>query len=97
MSAEYGAPVMFCRIMMEAAANVFLSTEKALQANVAADFGMMVGAAGKLRDFRAGDVIFKQGDTGQELFIIQSGKVEIRIGNHAFDTLRPAISSARWL
>ena len=25
-----------------------------------ADFGMMAGAAGKLREFKAGDVIFKQ-------------------------------------
>jgi len=31
MVEEYGAPVMFCRSMMEAAANVFLSAEKALQ------------------------------------------------------------------
>src|SRR4029077_19658899 len=59
-------------------------------ADVTADFGMMAGAAGKLRDFRAGDVIFKQGDTGQELFIIKSGKVEIRIGNHVLDTLSPS-------
>jgi CRP/FNR family transcriptional regulator, cyclic AMP receptor protein len=58
-------------------------------ADATADFGMMAGAAGKLRDFKAGDVIFKQGDTGQELFIIKSGKVEIRIGNHVLDTLSP--------
>jgi aldehyde dehydrogenase (NAD+) len=31
MVEEYGAPVLFCRSMMEAAANVFLSAEKALQ------------------------------------------------------------------
>ena len=59
-------------------------------ADATADFGMMAGAAGKLRDFKAGDVIFKQGDTGQELFIIKSGKVEIRIGNHVLDTLSPS-------
>ena len=58
-------------------------------ADATADFGTMAGAAGKLRDFKAGDVIFKQGDTGQELFIIKSGKVEIRIGNHVLDTLSP--------
>ena len=49
----------------------------------------MAGAAGPLREFKAGDVIFIQGDTGQELFIIKSGKVEIRIGNHVLDTLSP--------
>ena len=58
-------------------------------ADTTADFGMMAGAASKLRDFKAGDVIFKQGDIGQELFIIKSGKVEIRIGNHVLDTLSP--------
>jgi C4-dicarboxylate-specific signal transduction histidine kinase len=36
---------------------------------------------------KAGDVIFKQGDAGQELFIIRSDKVEIRIGNRVLDTL----------
>src|SRR6516225_5771642 len=49
----------------------------------------MAGVTGKLRDFKAGDVIFKQGDTGRELFTIKSGKVEIRIGNHVLDTLSP--------
>jgi signal transduction histidine kinase len=58
-------------------------------ADATADFGMLAGAAGKLRDFGVGDVIFKQGDTGQELFIIKSGKIEIRIGNHVLDTLSP--------
>jgi signal transduction histidine kinase len=58
-------------------------------ADETADFGVMVAAAGKLREFKAGDVIFKQGDTGLELFIIKSGKVEIRIGNHVLDTLSP--------
>ena len=50
---------------------------------------LMAKTAGKLRHFKAGDVIFKQGDTGQELFIIKGGKVEIRIGNHLLDTLSP--------
>ena len=61
-----------------------------------ADFGMMAGAAGKLREFKAGDVIFKQGDTGLELFIIKSGKVEIRISNHVLDAISPG-NTARWL
>src|SRR6516165_3411076 len=58
-------------------------------ADATADFGVMAGAVGPLCEFKAGDVIFKQGDTGQELFIIKSGKVEIRIGNHVLDTLSP--------
>jgi len=58
-------------------------------ADATADFGVMAGAVGPLREFKAGDVIFTQGDTGEELFIIKSGKVEIRIGNHLLDTLSP--------
>jgi CRP-like cAMP-binding protein len=50
----------------------------------------MADVTGKLRDFKAGDVFFKQGDTGQELFIIKRGKVEIRVGNHVLDTLSPS-------
>jgi hypothetical protein len=40
------------------------------------DFGILAGETGPLRELKAGDVIFKQGDAGQELFIIKSGKVE---------------------
>jgi C4-dicarboxylate-specific signal transduction histidine kinase len=52
-----------------------------------ADFEVWAGAAGLLREFKTGEVIFKQGDPGHELFIIKSGKVEICIGNHVLDTL----------
>ena len=51
------------------------------------DFGIIAGGTGPLRELKAGDVIFKQGDAGQELFFIKSGKVEIRIGNRVLDTL----------
>jgi len=52
-----------------------------------ASFEAMARVTGKLRNFKAGDLIFKQGDAGQELFIIERGKVEIRVGNHVLDTL----------
>ena len=39
------------------------------------------------RDFKVGDVIFRQGDPAQELFIVQSGEVEIRLGNRVLETL----------
>ncbi len=38
-------------------------------------------------DFKAGDVIFNQGEPARELFIIQSGMVEIRLGNRVLETL----------
>src|SRR5271170_4855788 len=35
------------------------------------------------RDFRAGDVLFMEGDTGEEMYVIQSGSVQVskRIGD----------------
>jgi CRP/FNR family transcriptional regulator, cyclic AMP receptor protein len=40
-----------------------------------------------VRRFKAGEVIFRQGDAAEELFVIQSGTVEIRLGNRVLDTL----------
>jgi CRP-like cAMP-binding protein len=51
------------------------------------DFGILAGAGAPVCDFKAGDVIFKQGDPAQELFVIQSGNVEIRLGNRVLGTL----------
>lgn len=51
------------------------------------DFRLLAGAGVPARDFKAGDVIFRQGDPAQELFIIQSGEVEIRLGNRLLERL----------
>jgi len=56
-------------------------------ANPPIDFRLLAGAGVPARDFKAGDVIFRQGDPAQELFIIQSGEVEIRLGNRVLETL----------
>src|SRR5215831_10345354 len=39
------------------------------------------------RDLKAGEVIFREGDPAHELFIIQSGEIEIRLGNRVLETL----------
>ncbi len=39
------------------------------------------------RDYKAGDVIFRESDAAHELFIIQGGEVEIRVGNRVLETL----------
>jgi CRP/FNR family transcriptional regulator, cyclic AMP receptor protein len=36
---------------------------------------------------RAGEVIFREGDRGEELFVIRSGKVLIRAGERVVETL----------
>jgi CRP/FNR family transcriptional regulator, cyclic AMP receptor protein len=51
------------------------------------DFRLLAGAGVAAREFKAGDVIFRQGEPAQELFIVQSGEVEIRLGNRILETL----------
>jgi CRP/FNR family cyclic AMP-dependent transcriptional regulator len=56
-------------------------------AETSADFGILVGAGAALREFKAGEVIFKEGDAAAEFFVIQRGKVDIRLGNRLLGTL----------
>ena len=56
-------------------------------ADTPVDFGILVGAGAALREFKAGEVIFKEGDAAAEFFVIQRGKVEIRLGNRLLGTL----------
>jgi len=56
-------------------------------ANAPIDFRILAGAGAPVREFKVGDVIFKQGDAAEELFIIQSGEVEIRLGNRMLEKL----------
>jgi len=54
---------------------------------MAVDFRLLAGAGVPACDFKAGDVIFNQGEPARELFIIQSGIVEIRLGNRVLEKL----------
>jgi CRP/FNR family transcriptional regulator, cyclic AMP receptor protein len=56
-------------------------------ADVTVDFGILAGAGAPVRSFKAGDIIFNQGDPAEELYVIKTGKVEIRLGNRLLDTL----------
>ena len=47
----------------------------------------MAGAGAPLRSFKAGAIIFREGDPAEELYVIKSGKIEIRLGNRVLDTL----------
>jgi len=51
------------------------------------DFRILAGAGAPLRQFKAGDVIFKEGDAASELFVIADGEVEIRLGNRVLEKL----------
>jgi CRP-like cAMP-binding protein len=51
------------------------------------DFGILAGAGAPTRSYKAGDVIFREGEPAQELYIVKSGRVEVRLGNRVLDTL----------
>jgi CRP/FNR family transcriptional regulator, cyclic AMP receptor protein len=56
-------------------------------ADTSIDFGILAGAGAPSREYKAGDVIFREGDPAEELYIVKSGSVEIRLGNRLLDTL----------
>jgi CRP/FNR family cyclic AMP-dependent transcriptional regulator len=56
-------------------------------ADTSVDFGILAGAGALVREFKAGEVIFREGDAASEFFVIQSGKVDIRLGNRSLGTL----------
>ena len=55
--------------------------------DMAIDFGILAGAGASVREIKAGEVIFKEGDAAAEFFVIQSGKVDIQLGNRLLGTL----------
>jgi CRP/FNR family transcriptional regulator, cyclic AMP receptor protein len=59
------------------------------------DFRILAGAGVPVREFKADDAIFRQGDDAKELFVIQHGKLEIRLGNRVLETLCDYASARR--
>jgi len=51
------------------------------------DFGILAGAGAPVKEFKAGEVIFKEGDAATEFYVVQSGKVDIRLGNRLLGTV----------
>jgi CRP/FNR family cyclic AMP-dependent transcriptional regulator len=51
------------------------------------DFGVLTGNDVETRRVRAGGIIFRQGEPGDELFVIKSGYVRIQIGNRTIAEL----------
>jgi CRP/FNR family transcriptional regulator, cyclic AMP receptor protein len=50
-------------------------------------FGVLTGNNIEPQFFKAGDVIFREGDEAKELFVIKSGQVRIQIGNRTVTEL----------
>ncbi len=54
-----------------------------------ASFGLLTGDGIETASFKAGDIIFREGDNALELFVIKSGQVRIQIGNRTVTELAP--------
>jgi len=50
-------------------------------------FSILTGNNIEARFFKAGDVVFREGDEAKELFVIKSGQVRIQIGNRTVTEL----------
>jgi CRP/FNR family transcriptional regulator, cyclic AMP receptor protein len=51
------------------------------------DFSRLLGPGFPTRFFAKGDTIFREGERGDEFFVVVRGQVEIRSGNRGFETL----------
>jgi CRP/FNR family cyclic AMP-dependent transcriptional regulator len=54
-----------------------------------ASFGLLTGGGIETSSFKAGDIIFREGDNALDLFVIKSGQVRIQIGNRTVAELAP--------
>jgi len=50
-------------------------------------FGLLTGNDIEARSLKAGDVIFREGDGAEDLYVIKSGEVRIQIGNRTVSEL----------
>lgn len=51
------------------------------------NFALLTQLGGPVQTFKAGDIIFHEGDTGSEVFVVKSGRVEVRNGERLLDEL----------
>jgi len=51
------------------------------------DFEVLSRVGADRRTFKAGDVIFKAGDPGNELFVIRDGTVSVQVNDRTVETL----------
>jgi CRP-like cAMP-binding protein len=50
-------------------------------------FKILVGAGTPVRSFKQGETIFREGDSATELFVVESGQVEISSGGRVLATI----------
>ena len=55
--------------------------------NGADSFELLLGPDVPVREYHAGETIFREGERGSELFVVQRGRVRILSGNRLLETL----------
>jgi hypothetical protein len=60
------------------------------------DFGILAGAGAPTRSYKAGEVIFRQGDPAEELFIVKAERSKFASATACSIRCRNSASSARW-
>ena len=55
--------------------------------NDADSFSLLLGTDVPTRDYKAGETIFREGDSGTEFYVVQQGRVRILSGNRVLETL----------
>jgi CRP/FNR family cyclic AMP-dependent transcriptional regulator len=53
------------------------------------DFSLLLGRAVPTRYFAKGETVFREGEQGDEFFVVVRGRVEIRSGNRRLETVGP--------
>ena len=51
------------------------------------DFGLLARATSETQSYKAGEVIFRQGDSGSVFFVIKAGSVAVQSGNRTLQVL----------
>ena len=51
------------------------------------NFELLLGPDVPIREFKAGETVFREGDRGVEFFVIRHGRVRILSGNRLLETL----------
>ena len=59
-------------------------------------FGVLTGNNVESLPFKAGDIIFREGDEAVDLFIVKADRYGFRSATGRFPSLHPTLISARW-
>ena len=66
---------------------VYQAREVAKCQTTRVDFSVLVGREVPTRYFARGETIFREGEQGDEFFVVMRGQVEIKSGNRWFETV----------